>query len=84
MAQEIETDYFCDVDKDINRQFGRNIARIRLLQNISQEELAFRCGLHRTYIGAIERGEKSPTLNTVKRIADGLNIKIIELFDYDS
>ena len=46
----------------------------------SQEELAFRCGVHRTYIGAIERGEKSPTLNTVKKIADGLGLSIIELF----
>lgn len=84
MARESETDYFCKVEKDINKLFGSNIARIRLLQKISQEELAFRCGLHRTYIGAIERGEKSPTLNTIKRIADGLNIKIIELLDYDS
>lgn len=43
---------------------------------ISQEELAFRCGVHRTYIGSIERGEKSPTLNTIEKIAAGLDTDI--------
>lgn len=48
--------------------------------NISQEELGDRCGLHRTYIGAIERGEKSPTLDTVEKIAKGLSVPVCELF----
>lgn len=48
---------------------------------ISQEELAFRCGVHRTYIGSIERGEKSPTLNTIEKIAAGLDTDIKSLFD---
>lgn len=65
---------------NINQTFGSRIAEIRRSLGISQEELAFRCGVHRTYIGAIERGEKSPTLNTIERLAKGLNIKIIDLF----
>lgn len=64
---------------NINKIFGRKVAEIRRKQHLSQEELADRCGLHRTYIGAIERGEKSPTLNTVQKIADGLNVAVVEL-----
>ncbi|MBO5268313.1 MAG: helix-turn-helix transcriptional regulator [Muribaculaceae bacterium] len=64
------------MDSDINNKFGRAVASMRNRQGISQSELAYRCGLHRTYIGAIERGEKSPTLNTVERIAKGLSVSI--------
>lgn len=64
----------------INTAFGKKVAELRNLQGISQEELAFRCSIHRTYIGAIERGEKSPTLNTIEKIAKGLNVEIVELF----
>lgn len=65
---------------DINKTFGKVIANLRKEQHITQEELAFRCNVHRTYMGAIERGEKSPTLNTIEKLAKGLNIPIIELF----
>ena len=68
----------------INVQFGKRVAEIRRLQGISQEELAFRCDVHRTYIGSIERGEKSPTLNTIEKFAKGLGVEIIELFRYDT
>lgn len=68
----------------INIQFGERVAELRKLQGLSQEELAFRCDVHRTYIGSIERGEKSPTLNTIEKFANGLNVDIIELFKYDA
>jgi len=68
------------MDTDINKVFGRRVAELRRKQFLSQEEFAFKCSLHRTYIGAIERGEKSPTLNTIERIAKGLNVTIAELF----
>lgn len=68
------------MNSNLNKIFGRRVAELRRSQQLSQEELADRCGVHRTYIGAIERGEKSPTLNTIKKIADGLNISIIEIF----
>ena len=64
----------------IDIQFGSRIAALRKQRNISQEELAERCGVHRTYIGSIERGEKSPTLNTIERFAKGLNVSITDLF----
>ncbi|MBO7277459.1 MAG: helix-turn-helix transcriptional regulator [Bacteroidales bacterium] len=53
---------------------------MRKIQHLSQEELADRCNVHRTYIGSIERGEKSPTLNTVEKIAKGLNVEISIIF----
>ena len=64
----------------INERFGKRIAALRRRQNISQEELAFRCDIHRTYIGALERGEKSPTIITVEKLARGLGIETFQLF----
>lgn len=66
----------------IDIQFGARIAELRKQLNISQEELAERCGVHRTYIGSIERGEKSPTLNTIEKFARGLNVSLLELFGF--
>ncbi len=68
------------MEYSINTLFGNNIAKLRREQSISQAELAFRCGVHRTYIGALERGEKSPTLNTIEKLAKGLNVQLIDLF----
>ena len=65
-----------------NIAFGANLAHLRNNLGITQEELAFRCGFDRTYIGTIERGEKSATINTLSKIAKGLNLKIKDLFDY--
>lgn len=64
----------------INLIFGERVAELRRKQHLSQEELADKCGIHRTYIGSIERGEKSPTLNTIEKIATGLNVQITDLF----
>lgn len=66
---------------DINKIFGKKVAEMRKMQHLSQEELADKCNIHRTYIGSIERGEKSPTLNTVEKIANGLNVDISIIFD---
>lgn len=64
----------------IDIQFGTRIAELRKQRNISQEELAERCGVHRTYIGSIERGEKSPTLNTMVKFAKGLGLSLSDFF----
>ena len=47
-------------------------------RDLSQEELAFECGLHRTYIGAVERGEYNVTLLTLRRITDTLGIRLAD------
>lgn len=66
---------------DINAVFSRNLRVARISQNISQEELANRCGLARTYISAVERGERNISLRNVQRIAAALGISESELLD---
>lgn len=66
---------------NINIRFGKLIATKRKELGISQEELGFRCGVYRTYVGAIERGEKSPTLTTIEKLSEGLNISIANLWE---
>lgn len=57
---------------DINRSVARNVKAARLRSGLSQEALADHCGLHRTYIGAIERAERNITLQTLVKLADAL------------
>lgn len=56
-----------------------NICRLRQNAGLSQESFADKCNLHRTYIGAIERGERNITVNTLARIAEALNINPADL-----
>lgn len=54
--------------------FARNVRRIRTEIGLSQEELAYRAGLHRTYISSIERGERNVSLENIFAIAEALSI----------
>ena len=56
--------------------FGKNVQLYRKALNISQEELAFRAELNRTYIGMVERAERNISLKNAKKIADALNVKL--------
>jgi len=69
---------FMDNKKELQK-LGKNIKKYRNHQSLSQEELAEIIGMHRTYIGMIERGEKNPTYLTLLKIARGLKINISEL-----
>ena len=60
--------------------FGNKVKTFRKEKGISQEELAYRSELHRTYIGMIERAEKNVTLKNIEKIANGLGISIQEFF----
>jgi len=60
-------------------RLGQQIRRLRQCLSISQEELAARAGVHRTYIGMIERGEKNITIVSMTKIALALNIEIYDL-----
>lgn len=62
-------------------RFGQNVQAQRQALSISQEELAYRAGLHRTYIGIVERAERSISLQNAKKIADALNVKLDKLLD---
>jgi transcriptional regulator with XRE-family HTH domain len=68
---------------NINEEVGFNIRRIREEGGLSQEELGAVAGLHRAYIGQIERGEKNVGLKNLERIANALNVNIRVLVDID-
>ncbi len=65
---------------DIVKVFGQNVKKYRQELGISQEELADRSNLHRTYISAIERFRRSIALENIQRIADSLEIETYRLF----
>jgi transcriptional regulator with XRE-family HTH domain len=58
---------------------GESIRELRHAAGVSQEELAFLCGLHRTYVGGIERGERNPTFRNLVRLAKALGVPPSEL-----
>ena len=66
---------------DVRRQLGLNIQRLRREKDWSQEELAFRCRIHRTYISGLERGIRNPTISVVARLAKTLKVPFGALLD---
>jgi len=66
--------------KAIEKQFGKKVRELRQAKGLSQEELAFKVGVHRTYLGGIERGERNPSLKNIAAIAEALGISLSELF----
>lgn len=65
--------------KDIRKRIGERVRKLRKEKEISQEDLAFRSELHRTYISLVERGESNLSILTLERIANGLGVDIKEL-----
>jgi transcriptional regulator with XRE-family HTH domain len=66
--------------EDIRVRFGKAVRKRRHRLGVSQEEFADMCGLDRTYIGGIERGERNVALINIERIAKALRISLSELF----
>ena len=60
-------------------KFGRKVREERMKSGLSQEELAFRAGVHRTYIGMVERAEKNITLRNIEKIARALELSAKDL-----
>lgn len=65
---------------DIRVRFGLRVRQLRSAKGWSQEHFADRCGLHRTYIGSIERGEQNISLVNIEKVAATLGIPLAELF----
>lgn len=65
---------------NVKQRFGKAIRRRRRELDLSQEELAERAELHRTYVSDIERGDRNPSLENVEKLAKALNLKVSELF----
>jgi CheY-like chemotaxis protein len=68
---------------DVQKQFGTSVRAWRTRLGFSQEELAGRAGLHRTYVCDIERGARNVSLKSIEKLARALNIPVPMLFDYD-
>jgi transcriptional regulator with XRE-family HTH domain len=62
------------------KRFGLRVRELRLAAGLSQEQLAERAGLHRTYIGGIERGERNVAILNIVRLARALKVRPSELF----
>lgn len=60
--------------------FGDNVRHYRIERKMSQETFAKKCGLHRTYISAVERHKRSISLNNIQKIADALGVDTYLLF----
>lgn len=67
-------------ESNILKSFGLRVKEMRKEKKLSQEELADKANLHRTYIGMIERAEKNITLINIEKIASAFDISIAELF----
>lgn len=65
---------------NITVRFGQRVRQLRTELGLSQEAFADKCGLDRTYISGIERGVRNPTLEVIAVIADGLGVRLNELF----
>lgn len=66
--------------KDVKLAFGARVRELRARKGWSQEGLAERSGLHRTYVGAVERGEQNVSLLNISKIAHALGASLAELF----
>lgn len=66
---------------DRRRLFGARVRSLRLEAGISQEELAARAALHRTYVGSVERGERNISLANIHALADALGVDVSRFFD---
>ena len=63
-------------------QFGDRVRELRQAAGVSQEELAHKVGVHRTYLGGIERGERNPSLKNIAAIAEALGVSLSRLFSF--
>jgi transcriptional regulator with XRE-family HTH domain len=69
------------MDKDILVKFGNKVKKERIKRGFSQESFAEKVGVHRTYIGMVERAEKNITLTNINKIAKALGISLGKLLD---
>lgn len=77
-------DYYqkgCEWMSEIAKSVGQRIRSYRIKLELSQEKLAELSGVHPTYIGQLERGEKNATLESIEKIAKALNISLSQLFE---
>lgn len=67
---------------ELSLEFGKQVRKLRQSKKMSQEELAFKAGLSPAHLGQIERAQKKPTLETIGRLANALDVPVVELFSF--
>ncbi len=67
------------MNSDLLKAVGANIRRLRYRRGLSQEAFADVVGMHRTYVGGVERGERNLTLRSIERIAEGAGVSVWEI-----
>ena len=70
------------LDQILIEEFGKRIRQLRTERNLSQEELSFQTGFHRTYIGMVERGERNISLSNIGVFAKTFGMTVSELLDF--
>jgi transcriptional regulator with XRE-family HTH domain len=68
---------------DVRRKLGLRLQRLRQDQGISQEELADRADVHRTYVSGVERGVRNPTVTVLEKLATGLGVDLAQLVTFE-
>ena len=68
---------------DVRLKLGSRVQRLRQARGFSQEELADRAGLHRTYVSGVERGIRNPTISVLEKMAIGLQVSLSDLVALD-
>lgn len=66
-------------NSSLRQRFAHNLRKVRLEKGLSQEALADLAGLHRTYIGSVERGERNISIDNIERLAEALGCQVTEL-----
>lgn len=66
---------------EISIKVGKKIRAIRHLKKMSQEQLAFKCRLHRTYISDVERGTRNISVENLEKISKALSVRVKDLFE---
>ena len=70
-----------DVNHDVKTTFGQRVRALRKRVGLSQEQLALKCGLDRTYIGGVERGERNISIVNIEKIARAIELSPRDLFE---
>lgn len=85
MTVELSTSFtyaIYKMSKTIRNKFGKRVRELRKQKGWSQEDLADEAGLHRTYVGSIERGEQNVSLDNIEKIAKTLSVSVEYLFRF--
>lgn len=68
-------------NSDIQHKFGEKVKKFRKITGLSQEKFALKIEMDRTYLASVEAGKRNISIGNIKKIADGLNMTISDLFD---